>query len=689
MTAATSNQALADEIWSLMTAQGALFAVDAPIRQTLTNLAEYIARRQKRPVAEVQAELDAALSADPRFAREERNGAVQFVTSRQGLYTPRDTTDTHSFKQRMHEPEHPLPIDDISVVISTSRPAITTVEPVYISDYWQIQAAFAPGFAEAAPESVEPVSTPEPVAAAAAPVEAEVTPAEAVEAVEAVEAAPAEAVEAVEAVEAAPAEAVEAVEAVEAAPVEAVEAAPVEAVEAAPVEAAPTPAPVAPPARPARPLVERNTIMTLPDGLTIDLRRPVSDILAEHGKALEGLLSNQIEQDALRRIVSFGRSYYPEASIVSLGKNDLRKIRDYILERNEPLLDTEIIADLYYHNPRQPDYEGFRFSLNYRLNREKDFEFVGVEGARLWSTKGLPTIGSKRVKAAEMGQITSYLMDPERDDSLADQSAEAIEASGSVSRVLSFFEWEYGVLPLDASLSTLLPSPMLPDQRSAVLRFESPQHFTNYLVEVRYPTGNRGGWLQGLEDFFREHLVPGALITITRGAEPSIFQVTYEEAGEASERILTLDEKKNRFAFANLTYYCAVDESLLPSQTKYGRLKNFKSFPMGERRKSEMILEHVFENLGDQVGTRTEPQYALSLDDLYVGYNVLRPGSRALLRALLAEHDSVAADEATPGLYFYTPAARDVDDTADEDADEFAEVQPTRRRSGRILDDDE
>jgi hypothetical protein len=686
MTAATSNQALADEVWTLMTAQGALFAVDAPIRQTLANLTEYLARRHNRPAAELRAELEAVLSADARFIREERGETIQYVTSRQGSYTPRDTTDTHTFKQRIHEPEHPLPIDDISVVISTSRPAITTVEPVYISDYWQIQAALAPGNAEVAPEEPEAaVPALELIEAVAPPVEAAPEPVSA--GAEPAEVAPEPVVAAVEP------EPVAAVVEPEPEPVAAAvepEPEPVMAVvEPEPEPVVVAPEPVLPPARPARPLIERSTIMTLPDGVTIDLRRPVSDILAEHGKALEGLLAAQMEQDPLRRIVSFGRSYYPEASVVSLGKNDLRKIRDYILERNEPLLDTEIIADLYYHNPRQPDYEGFRFSLNYRLNREKDFEFVGVEGARLWATKGLPTIGSKRVKAAEMGQITSYLMDPERDDSLEDQSADAIVAGGSVSRVLSFFEWEYGVLPLDASLATLLPAPMLPDQRSAVLRFESAQHLNNYLVEVRYPTGNRGGWIQGLEDFFRDHLVPGALITISRSADPSLFQIVYEEAAEASERILTLDEKKNRFAFANLTYFCAVDESLLPSQVRYGRLKNFKSFPMGERRKAELILEHVFEHLGDQVGTRTEPQYALSLDDLFVGYNVLRPGSRALLRALLAEHNAVTPDESTPGLYFYTPAARDVEDADAEDEDEFAEVQPTRRRSGRILDDDE
>jgi hypothetical protein len=676
MTVAT-NHSLADEVWTVMTAQGALFAVDAPIRQTLANLADFLARRHERDAATLRRELDAALSSDERFIREERGDQIVFVTSRQGRYVVRDLTDTHTFKQRIHEPDRPLPVDDISVVISTSRPAITTVEPVFISDYWQVQAALAPApaaeealAAEAAPAVDEPVVSDTP----AEPVVADVVAEPVVAAADVIAEPPTMPTAPVEEEMVAAAPAVEVP-------------APVASPEPEPV-AVPA-APVAPPSRPARPQVERNTIMTLPSGVMIDLRQPVADLLATHGAELEALLQSQIESDPLRRMVSFGRSYYPEASVASLGKNDLRKIRDYILERNEPLLDTEIIADLYYHNPRQPDYEGFRFSLNYRLHREKDFEFVGVEGARLWYTKGLPAIGTKRVKAAEMGQITGYLVEPDRDDSLADQSADSIQSSGSVSRVLTFFEWEYGVLPFDASIAALLPAPMLPEQRSAVLRFESPQHFTNYLVEVRYPTGNRGGWLQGLEEFFHEHLVPGALITIARGADAGLFLISYEEAAETSDRLLTLDEKKNRFGFANLTYYCAVDESLVPSQTKYGRLKNFKSFPMGERRKAELMLEHVFEHLGEQVGTRSEPQYALSLDDLFVGYNVLRPGSRALLRALLSEHSAVTPDETTPGMYYYTPAPRDLDDEEETDEETIAEVKPTRRRSGRILDDDE
>ena len=698
---AKDGQALAEEIYGLMVAQGAMFAVDTPIRQSLANLAAYFAARRQSDPQQLAKQIESALAKDGRFRREEVAGEVRFVTSRQGSYVPRADVDTHSFKQRLHDPEHPLPIDDISVVVSTSRPAITTVEPVFISDYWQIQAGLVPSDDEELEDETVAVMAEDeaaPVVAAevAPPVTVE-TPAEAP--------APAEAAEEEKPAIPVAAEAPQVIEA-PAAPTAAPAPAP-EVVAPPPAPAAPPPAPArtaepvaptapppsapAPAPRPARPAIERGTVFTLADGTAIDLRRPMAELLAEHGATLAQILAEKIEQDPLRRIVSFGRRYFPEANVINLGKNDLRKIRDYILERGEPLLDTELLADVFYHNTRQSDYEGVRFSINYRLHREKDFEFVGVEGANLWSTKGLPAVGGKRVKAAEMGQITSYLVEG-HDDSLATQSVEAIAESGSVTRLLTFFEWEYGVLPLDAGLAALLPGPVLPDQRSAVLRFESPQHYTQSLVEVRYPTGNRGGWLQGLEEFFHAHLVPGALVTIARTGEPNIFSISYEEAGETSERILTYDEKKNKLAFANVSFFAAVDMDQLPSQSSYGRLNRLKAFPMGERRKAEMILEHVAETLGEQVGTPAAPRYAISMGDLLMGYNVLRPGSRALLEALLANNDEFEPDEGTPGLFYYAPArsAQDAEEEDGEEEEPIADVQPTRRRyGGRYTEDDE
>lgn len=607
-----AQQSLAEQVYRIMTTQGALFAIDAPIRQTLNNLADFFAAQQKADRAAMATQIDAAVRENSAvFSREENDGEVLYVTSRAGAYRPRVDDASHMFKRRLYEPENPLPIDDISVVVTTTRPALTTVEPVFISDYWQRQVGILPPEGEEAEVSLIDVDET-----------AEVPVDETLE----VEAAPAEV--------AAPAETM-----------------PAETV-------APTPA-VA---------TATSTMMSLPNGVQIDLRRPVADLFAQYGNTLVAQLRAALENDPLRRLVSFGNDVFPEAGVANFGKNDLRRIRDYIQqERQQPLLDTEIIADLFYHNPRQPDYEAFRFALNYRLNREKDFEFVGVEGARLWSAKGLPSVGSKRVKASDMGQITGYIEEG-FDDSLQDQPADSIRKTGQLSHILTFFEWEYGVLPFTRAMAALLPGALLPDQRTAVLRFDSPQRYTSSLVELRYPTGNRGGWLSGLEEFFHENLVPGALITISRTDEPQVFAITYEEQAETTDRLLVLDEKKNKFAFANVSYFVTVDEGQLVNQQRYGRLRNLKSLPMNERRKSEDVLEHVFETIGEPVGTRAEPRYMASTDDLLVAINVLRPTSLSYLDHLLKEGERFEPKDDAPGTWFFTPEVVEQDDE-DEDED--------------------
>lgn len=599
------QRALADQIFQIMTAQGALFATDAPIRQTLTHLADFFAAQRKADRANVEREIEAALRENSAvFSREERDGSVIYVTSRLGAYHQRREDNTHMFKHRLYEPERPLPVDDISVVVTTTRPALTTVEPVFISDYWQQQAGLTVMPAVPALDIAPP---PEP------PVEVEPF-----------------------------------------LPTKEKEAAlpPEEAI----VEV------VAP-----QPAATVNTLITLPNGLQIDLRRPVGELMAQYGPTLTTQLRAAIDNDPLRRIVLFGNDVFPEAAVATFGKNDLRRIRDYILETGEPLLDTQIIADIFYYNPRQADYEAFRFAINYRLSREKDFEFVGVEGARLWSTKGLPTIGTKRIKASEMGQLTGYIEEG-FDDSLIDQSADSIRKGGMLNHILTFFEWTHGVLPLSRAFAALLPSPLLPDQRTAVLRIESPQHYTATLAELRYPTGNRGGWIQGLEGFFHEHLAPGALISLIRTDDPHIFNLTYEEQAETTDRLLVFDEKKNKFAFANISYYAAVDSDMLVNQQGYGRLRNLKSLPMSERRKAEAVIEHVFETIGDPKGTRSEPHYTATLSKLYVALNVLRPAARSYLDHLLKEGAFFSPDAATPDLWHYTPEPK-VSKEEDEEKD--------------------
>jgi hypothetical protein len=601
------QRALAEQVYQIMMSQGRFYASDAPIQQTLSNLAEFFAAQRKTNRDEVAEEIDTALQQnDGLFAREERESEIVYVTSRTGAYRPRKEDSLHMFRRRLHDPENPLPIDDISVVVTTTRPALTTVEPVFISDYWQQQAGILPMTPTLSDDDVLVEDSVEAEAEAA------------------------------------------------------VEEATEEEVEVA--------TQVTPATTDRLPI---NTVISLPNGLQIDLRRPVDELVAQYGVTLAAQLRTTIERAVPPRMVVFGNQVFPEFGGGGFGKNDLRRIRDYLLEAGEPLLDTQIMQDIFRYDAdrRRPDYEPFRFELNYRLGREKDFEFVGVEGARLWTTKGMPPIGTKRLKASEMGQIMGYIEEG-FDDSLANQSADSIRKSGSLSHILTFFEWEYGVLPFTRAIAALLPSALLSDQRTTALRFEVPQHYTSSLVELRYPTGNRGGWLQGLDNFFRDYLVPGAMMTISRTENQHIFTITYEELGEQSERLLVVDEKKNKLAFENVTYYCLVDTDQLLTQQQFGRLRNLKLFPMGDRRKGDMLIEHVFETIGDPVGTRNEPRNRTTLGKLVVAMNVLRPASKDYVLQLLKDNEQFAPDPEIPDSWLYTPPPAADDDVVEEDEDD-------------------
>lgn len=87
--------------------------------------------------------------------------------------------------------------------------------------------------------------------------------------------------------------------------------------------------------------------------------------------------------------------------------------------------------------------------------------------------EGMPPIGTKRLKASEMGQVMGNIRE-ELDDSLVSRTADAIPQSSSLSLILSFFEWEYGALPFTRALAALMPTALLPDQRTTVLRFDAP-----------------------------------------------------------------------------------------------------------------------------------------------------------------------------------------------------------------------
>lgn len=139
----TEEQVLAERVFEVMTrSYGSLYARDALIRQSISNLATFLAQDEGIPAEQMQARIDTVVKQNPGvFAREERDGDVIVATTRVGRAVARPADTIHTFRDRLYEPAHPLSVDDISNIVTTVRQTIPEPEPVLISSYWRGMAS--------------------------------------------------------------------------------------------------------------------------------------------------------------------------------------------------------------------------------------------------------------------------------------------------------------------------------------------------------------------------------------------------------------------------------------------------------------------------------------------------------------------------------------------------------------------
>jgi hypothetical protein len=348
------------------------------------------------------------------------------------------------------------------------------------------------------------------------------------------------------------------------------------------------------------------------------------------------------------RVANFGEQWLMEDRVPRFSRGDLRRLRDYMQEKEQPITDSDLAQDVLGVRPGTPDFELVRFALNYRLSNEhREFEFVGTGDQRFWSTSGLPQIGTTRRKLNEIGTDYRYLLDEA-------PAASAYRSRESIDHTLTFYEYIHGLLPYDAEMQALLPAPMTSSQKSGVLTFECPQSFTTYLVELRYPTPNRGGFILGLDDFYTENLVPGAIISIQRSGNDGHYLVEYLPESPRADQLLELDERRAlRYVFRPTTFACGVEESLLLSESRFSGMASEKPLDEKVRRRPEAVVAATFERIGHE----RDGNYSAPFETLLAGVNIERPVSGTLLRTILEDDDTGAfsRDPEAPDAYTYVP----------------------------------
>lgn len=604
-------QKAADRAFAVMRARGMFMADDAPIRVSKADLVAFL----KETDGVDEADLDTALSENSAvFAVETNDEGVELVVTTRMGRAPAAVDDglAHSFSQRLMTPE-PKP----------EKPAMPVRERVRVDPSW---ATFTVAGLEEEEELEEPEEEAAGLVLSEALVEEEAVVDEPAAVVE-TEVAPEPVVEPEVEPETVPVEAVEAPVTDEPEVVE-TEVAP-ELVEAPAAEVEPEPEPEPEVEIEPEPVEERAPVAAAPEVALTDLSGYDDATVVA---AIEDALKT------LPHVAHFGDQWANDERVHRLSRGELRRIKDYIEEQEQPLTDETLVQDILGVRPNNPDYRSTVFGLNFRLSKERDFEFVGTNDQRFWATTNLPPIGTMLRKPNDIGTDFRFLAESGTHETVEHRSVQSVE------HVVTFYEYVHGLLPYDEAMQKLVPGPLLEDQRNAVFTFEIPQTYTTYLVELRFPTPNRGGFFLGLDDFYFDSIVPGAIITISATENDGHFTVEYLDVGEQSDRLLELDDKRSpRYHFRPTTYSCAVDDAFLINEDRFPSLGNEKPLADKVRRRNDAVVAATFERIGIDDG---EGGLLASFEDLVTAVNIERPFSADLLREVLEADSHVSGDDA-------------------------------------------
>lgn len=606
-----TQKEVAGEVYALMMRRGHFMAIDIPIRIELNELQEFLKESKPRLSIDV---IERAVEANAELLSIEVDGGTRYVVasraSQPHAYRTPDTS--HSFSDRLMTPEPRPDADSLELRPRSKGQSIWESmerEPEYTlptdmsifggreiapaQDYVPRTPAARERREEIAPLESPPeteiVPAPEAPASEESPVEAEVVAAEAAEIV------------------APPVVEAEVTGVTEIAEVE-------EAVEETVLEIT-TPAP--------------QDLSTLSD------------------EALADVIKDQVETDP--RFAHFAGKWMLEERVPRLSRGDVRKLRSFIEEQEQPLTDDVLIQDVLNVREQSDDYEKLLFGLNYRLHNDyRDFEFSGSGDQRFWSVSQLPAIGTILRKPNEIGTDYRFMLEELPEDP-------QYRSVNEVSHILSFYEFYLGLLPYNAEMQAILPGPQVAGQKAATLTFECPQSYATFLVELRYPTPNRGGYLVGLDDFYQEHLVPGALVSIsaTEGNDGH-FVMEFDETKTQSKRLLEIEERRSRYVFRATSFECTVLDEYLVDEDRFARFSGDKPMSEKARRKPENVIARSFERRGVEI---EGGGFRATFAELLAASNVERPLSEIFLRKTMEEDDTgaFARDPDIADAYTYVP----------------------------------
>jgi hypothetical protein len=592
-TGTADDQKVASAMFGLMLMQSRAFAADVPIRQSLRNFANFFVEQSLRPtLAEATAVVESAVKANGRvFFRQVADDEVWYYTCRKGVAIP---------------PPSAAPTRYVPPVTILSTPPMSATHkreggPTVITHTSFAPVGTAAGQARSGPAlaSFEDAGILRTI-----PRSALIKPETQTIQVQ---------------------EEISEIVLPEEAPVLS-------------AETVPTPVKTAP--------AVKRPQMTTSEGTVIFMDAAPEVILDAQGPYLQSLLSDALGADG--RFVSFGQEWLLSEMLTSYSKAELRRAHDAIEEAADILLDTTLLTDVYGKNPDDDDFERSRLSLNYALTREKRvFEFRGTNQERHWGLVGMasPRPSRTALRSSEIGQDFKFL---------EDETPRPDEGAGRWIHVLTYYEIENGLLPYSATAKIIFPKPVLRDQRVAQLEFHAPQSNLTVTAELHYPTGNRGGWVEGLEEIL-DKFVPGARIVVEGTDRDNLFLLTYRKSEPLELETIRYDDKKRRFGFASVAVEYQVEEPMLVTRNRFKNLANALRLEENARRKGDQVIAFAFIKAGAKVASEEKPVYRANVSELLPLVNLEKPFSRSSLVRFMTTHPHYQKDDTgtEDGTYLY------------------------------------